>query len=745
MRPKTILTIMAFLLFAIPGITYGDVIVRAESPDAVGGVIGGGTDFTIDLWMDHTDPSEMVCGSYSFKLYSPDQSISDIIHLDYGSFNKPMGVEVTDSFSFYFNFNVLGIENGWDGALPDSINFTLMGYFGLPGSLPDMRGIRLHLRVDELGTLCIDSCTNDADPDWDWLFMSRYEPVTFSGPYCWTFELPNPTVVSTSPEANEVDVPVSTIITATFDVDMDETTINASTFLVSGSSSGTKNGMITYDNPTRTASFQPLSDFDENEVVTVELTTGVASALGMPLAESYIWSFTTEYTPTYDDELYIPSMNSCLEARVPVMFNCATPTAGMTIPLKWDDDRLILESVSFEGTGVENWDVTGAYIYPDTQIVLLGMLAVEAEALTDDWNGPIAFLNFKGEIRDEFGACLYDSTFTEETFVVHFDTALMGVEGNELLFGDISQPPVGFVPITSFGAISIQKYRPGEISINFDCNRNLLDILALIQNLYSDGADPWPFEAGDVTADCFVNLLDLLAFIDFVYQSGDRLQCGCVADSIPPRRLLADYGGYSGTVSSVITEGKTAIKVNTSRAIDGIEMTLRSLDGSPVKLVNRTDAFQLHYYQEGDEIRLGMFDLEGMHSLAAGENTILEADGKVEIVSVLAGDAASEPVYLEIAGDMVTDLVPVSLILDQNRPNPFNPITEIGFILPYDSDVRLEVYNLVGQKISTLVEGRLKAGNHTVLWDGSNSASGIYFYRIKACESVATRKMILLK
>jgi hypothetical protein len=83
--------------------------------------------------------------------------------------------------------------------------------------------------------------------------------------------------------------------------------------------------------------------------------------------------------------------------------------------------------------------------------------------------------------------------------------------------------------------------------------------------------------------------------------------------------------------------------------------------------------------------------------------------------------------------------------LFQNYPNPFNPITDISFSLPEANRVRLEVYNLLGQLVSKIHEGKLKAGIHSFTWDGSNVASGVYLYRLTAGEFVESKKMILLK
>jgi len=80
-----------------------------------------------------------------------------------------------------------------------------------------------------------------------------------------------------------------------------------------------------------------------------------------------------------------------------------------------------------------------------------------------------------------------------------------------------------------------------------------------------------------------------------------------------------------------------------------------------------------------------------------------------------------------------------------NVPNPFNPSTQISFSLSEAADVTLEIYNITGQKVATLTTGRLEAGHHSVAWDGSNAASGIYLYRLEAGDFVDTKKMVLLK
>lgn len=89
--------------------------------------------------------------------------------------------------------------------------------------------------------------------------------------------------------------------------------------------------------------------------------------------------------------------------------------------------------------------------------------------------------------------------------------------------------------------------------------------------------------------------------------------------------------------------------------------------------------------------------------------------------------------------------VPEEFELQQNYPNPFNLSTEIRFVLPESAHVRLEIYNLTGQRLATLVNEQFEAGYHDISFDADNFASGVYLYRIHAGEFVQTRKMMLVK
>jgi hypothetical protein len=121
------------------------------------------------------------------------------------------------------------------------------------------------------------------------------------------------------------------------------------------------------------------------------------------------------------------------------------------------------------------------------------------------------------------------------------------------------------------------------------------------------------------------------------------------------------------------------------------------------------------------------------------------ADGLTEITPAI--QIGYIGIGVGVDGDVVT---PLNFALDQNYPNPFNPETNIDYSLPVETDVSLIVYNLLGQEVKTLVNGRVAAGHHTAHWDGKNEngvnvPSGVYFYKMSTSDFTQTNKMIMVR
>ncbi|MCP4631552.1 MAG: T9SS type A sorting domain-containing protein, partial [candidate division Zixibacteria bacterium] len=128
-------------------------------------------------------------------------------------------------------------------------------------------------------------------------------------------------------------------------------------------------------------------------------------------------------------------------------------------------------------------------------------------------------------------------------------------------------------------------------------------------------------------------------------------------------------------------------------------------------------------------------------------NHVSEASFDFSVLAYLGGSSPDYGwEYSSGWGDDVPEnMIPTEFALRGNYPNPFNAETNIVFDLPTAGHVSLDVYNLMGQKVASIVNSEMQAGFHSVNWDASAISSGIYFYKLTAGDKVATKKMQLLK
>lgn len=136
----------------------------------------------------------------------------------------------------------------------------------------------------------------------------------------------------------------------------------------------------------------------------------------------------------------------------------------------------------------------------------------------------------------------------------------------------------------------------------------------------------------------------------------------------------------------------------------------------------------------------GLSVLSGVVPLSAGNQTFTLSGGNVLIdwVQLVREDV--------ISGIRERDELPTGFALDQNYPNPFNPTTNINFSLGKHSNVKLTVYNILGQKVATLINNReMNAGAYTFEFNAGHLASGVYIYRLETQDFQVAKKMMLLK
>ena len=134
--------------------------------------------------------------------------------------------------------------------------------------------------------------------------------------------------------------------------------------------------------------------------------------------------------------------------------------------------------------------------------------------------------------------------------------------------------------------------------------------------------------------------------------------------------------------------------------------------------------------------------------IISGTWTIIATNGDIDVY------AQNGPFTLTIDGSQLnvndSDPIPVTFALHANYPNPFNPTTTISYDLPERAQVTLDIYDILGKQIKTLVNQSQDAGNKIAMWNGTDNlgrqvSAGVYLYQIQAGEFSQTRKMLLLK
>lgn len=169
--------------------------------------------------------------------------------------------------------------------------------------------------------------------------------------------------------------------------------------------------------------------------------------------------------------------------------------------------------------------------------------------------------------------------------------------------------------------------------------------------------------------------------------------------------------------------------------VDGDFMLARDQDANNIFYVNDADGYLVAF---GDTIRPGdkVNYIQGVFIYSYGTYKIELRDND-DFGVVVGINPDFEP-------------IPLSYNLKQNFPNPFNPSTRIYFEVPQTHKVKMVIYNILGQKVRTLVDENFNAGRHIINWDGRNDIgiqvpTGIYIYRIKAGDFISSRKMLMVK
>ncbi|MBD3219132.1 MAG: S8 family serine peptidase [candidate division Zixibacteria bacterium] len=227
---------------------------------------------------------------------------------------------------------------------------------------------------------------------------------------------------------------------------------------------------------------------------------------------------------------------------------------------------------------------------------------------------------------------------------------------------------------------------------------------------------------------------------------------------LPAKKAVV--GSFAGTYEieipsgAVSREGLLLLEENEIEKV--VSQTLNiGPDFEALKVLNMSSGFKLVNGMAKIEIDLDRIDLHGYSKeslvLISTENgTKLPLEINPVDNSVNGHIADFGEYVLAVQKTSSPGQLPTAYELHQNVPNPFNPRTRISFSLPENSHVNIEIFNILGQRVTTLADDNYPAGNHDVIWEsrnsnGENVSTGIYFYRLTTERFTQTKRMLLLK
>ena len=250
---------------------------------------------------------------------------------------------------------------------------------------------------------------------------------------------------------------------------------------------------------------------------------------------------------------------------------------------------------------------------------------------------------------------------------------------------------------------------------------------------------------GDVSGDGLWNVLDIVQLANCVLaetcEDTTLFPCGCAAElsgdglynvldivQLANCVLAETCGGRIDDASeSHLIMKDNMVSIEADGFIGGVQMTLSHGDEFSITMTDR--ALFADYLTAGNTTRLIVITPE--------TDELFSYSGDFEIVETIVANS-----YAEIPAEPP---VVASFSLSEAYPNPFNPTATMELTMPVAGDMQVEVYNLLGQSVSTLTSGYKDAGTYSLTWDATHAASGVYFVKAQAEGFTKIQKLMLVK
>ena len=297
----------------------------------------------------------------------------------------------------------------------------------------------------------------------------------------------------------------------------------------------------------------------------------------------------------------------------------------------------------------------------------------------------------------------------------------------EIVFVDANGDGVPDTPYSEMGGRLVFEYAPtcvpvlesmevqtefigiaeGECTNDGDANSDgsvtVLDIVMIVQHVLGNAllTDAQACQA-DINSDASVTVLDIVVIVNQILN-----------------------GRGEAATSAEFNRVGNALEMNANGVVDAVQITLSHGNDFSIELTD--NALVADYSTKDNQTTLIIVSPEG--------NEIFTASGEYVIDSV---EAANTNGFIETS-------MPVSFNLSEAYPNPFNPSTSLDITLSNEGIVSISAYNVMGQMVGTLHEGNMNAGSHTITWDASSLASGMYIIKAEVAGNIVNKKVMLLK
>ncbi len=412
--------------------------------------------------------------------------------------------------------------------------------------------------------------------------------------------------------------------------------------------------------------------------------------------------------PELEINSFIGLINETEILRLELISHGEAPLQGMELTLNYDPSAVSISLGDQTGTLVENIDLVSNDL-GDQFIV-----SFATNGLDNDINRNGTLMNFNLELLS-----------AGETEVIISDISINEIPHQDLI-ADINIVPRLCGDVSGDDLVSAL-----DASFVLQHTVKIADVFPLI------GLDSI---AADVTGNGDISAFDASWILQRTVGVRDNLGCISLPLKEEPKPAIANW-----TLKST-ENGNNEVELNFGRTefeIYAIQLELEGGDEVTFKrITNLPEAWNMVSNTTEGVTHLSLYGTNPIDQNALNMEFSTSTNGALP---KLKGQVSLNETVVPEMDDLLLGDVPSEFALNQNYPNPFNPSTNISYTLPEMSQVDLTIYNMLGQKVATLVNQTQEAGSYTISWEAGNASSGVYIYRLTAGDQTFTKRMMLIK